>query len=234
MGIYVETRIRGTLDELWDRTQRPDLHQRWDARFSAITYLPRPDATQPQRFTYETRIGFGLAIRGIGETIGTRAANGQRTSALKFWSDDPKSLISVGSGYWKYIPDGDGVRFLTWYDYQTRFGMLGRLFDRAVFRPLMAWATAWSFDRLRLWIERGVTPEAALRRSVLHSATRACCVFLAGGVLARRLHRRPLLAALLTLLALLGALAWPPPADLPAARRCRRRPLPRPERLAHN
>ena len=66
MSIYVETRIRGTLDELWAKTQDPAQHERWDVRFSRITYLPRPDESLPQQFSYETRIGFGLKIEGIG------------------------------------------------------------------------------------------------------------------------------------------------------------------------
>jgi hypothetical protein len=153
MSIYVETRVRGHLEDLWQRTQDPVLHERWDLRFSEIDYLPR-DGHEPQRFRYETRIGFGLRVRGEGESMGTRdGAAGERTSALRFWSDDPKSLIREGSGYWRYVPTADGVRFLTWYDYRTRFGLLGRLVDRVLFRPLMGWATAWSFDRLRLWIE---------------------------------------------------------------------------------
>src|SRR5947209_2823906 len=67
MGIYVETFIHGSMEELWRRTQTPDLHEQWDLRFSHITYLPRPDLAEPQQFLYETRIGFGLAIRGKGE-----------------------------------------------------------------------------------------------------------------------------------------------------------------------
>ena len=178
MGIYVETVIRGSLDELWRRTQTPELHERWDLRFTDIEYLPRTDESQLQRFLYATRIGFGLAIRGEGETVGRREdRNGARTSALRFWSDDPKSLIAHGSGYWQYIPQPDGIRFLTWYDYRTRFGALGRAFDRAVFRPLLGWATAWSFDRLRLWIERDVDPRVALQRSLLHGLARASIGF---------------------------------------------------------
>ena len=65
----------------------------------------RADSSDPQRFLYETRIGFGLAIRGTGETLGQKSSgNGETTSALKFASDDPKSLIREGSGYWRYIP----------------------------------------------------------------------------------------------------------------------------------
>ena len=140
--------------------------------------MPRPDPAQPQRFLYATRIGFGLGIRGAGESTGSQEHAGQRVSALKFWSDDPKSLIAEGSGYWKYQQTGDGIRFLTWYDYRTRFGAAGRLFDRAVFRPLIGWATAWSFDRLRLWIERGIPPAVALRSSLIYASTRLALAFI--------------------------------------------------------
>jgi hypothetical protein len=162
--IYVEILIRAPLEEVWRVTQRPDLHQRWDLRFSRIEYLHRA-AGQPQRFLYATRLGFGLEIRGEGESAGSKEpADGSRTSALTFGSDDPRSLISTGSGYWRYVPTAQGTRFITRYDYDTRFGAAGRLLDRLLFRPLLGWATAWSFDRLRLWLEDGVTPEAALRR----------------------------------------------------------------------
>jgi hypothetical protein len=172
--IYVEIPIRAPLEELWRHTQSPDLHQRWDLRFTRIAYLPRPDPGAPQRFLYETRIGFGLAIAGEGETIGDRdLADGSRSSALRFWSDDAKSLIREGSGYWKYAPDHGAVRFLTRYDYAPRFGVPGRWLDALLFRPLLGWATAWSFDRLRRWLEHGLEPEAALRQALVHAVTRS-------------------------------------------------------------
>jgi hypothetical protein len=160
------------MDELWRLTQTPEAHRRWDLRFTDIRYLPRPDESQPQRFVYETRIGFGMAVRGEGESVGSREKDGARTSALKFSSADPKSLIESGAGYWKYVPTDDGIRFLTRYDYQTRFGAVGRAFDATVFRPLMGWATAWSFDRLRLWLEDGVDPGMAASLSLIHAAAR--------------------------------------------------------------
>src|SRR5260221_2496487 len=123
--IYVEIFIRGSMADLWEKTQNPSLHQRWDFRFTDIEYLPPHGDVQ--RLLYATRIGFGVRISGEGETVGTFGAeNGERSSALKFWSDDPKSLILKGSGYWKYIPQANGIRFLTWYDYQIRFGIVGR------------------------------------------------------------------------------------------------------------
>lgn len=171
MSIYVEILIRTPMDTLWQHTQDPAPHERWDLRFSTIEYLPRASEQEPQRFRYATRIGFGLAIAGEGESVGQRdLPDGERVSALKFSSGDARSLIRQGSGYWKYVPAPGGIRFLTWYDYRTRFGAVGAWADRLVFRPLMGWATAWSFDRLRLWLEEGITPEQAWRQFL----TRAC------------------------------------------------------------
>jgi hypothetical protein len=133
MSIYVEILIRSGIDDLWEKTQDPKLHQRWDLRLSEIDYLPRRPG-QAQKFLYKTRIGGGLRIEGAGESTGERDdTSGQRTSALKFWSDDPKSLIKLGSGYWKYIPGSGGIRFITWYDYRTRFGIIGQITDRVFF-----------------------------------------------------------------------------------------------------
>lgn len=172
-GIYVEIEIQDDLDHVWLLTQDPAFHERWDLRFSRIHYLPRSSSAEPQQFLYETRIGFGLSIKGTGESIGQRAsAVGDTTSSLKFASADPKSLIYEGSGYWRYVPTKSGIRFLTWYDYKVRFGIAGRLADRLVFRPLMGWATAWSFDRLRIWAETGRPPESTLAFSLIHAVTR--------------------------------------------------------------
>ena len=173
MSIYVEIVIRAPIEEVWEHTQKPELHERWDLRFSEIVYLPRRNATEPQCFRYTTRIGFGLQIAGEGESIGERnLANGSRSSALKFSSGDSRSIIREGSGYWKYLPIADGIRFITWYEYRTRFGALGRLFDRFVFQPLMGWATAWSFDRLRLWLEDGIHPTQAMKHTLVHIVAR--------------------------------------------------------------
>jgi len=172
-GIYVEVRIQAPLDDVWRFTQDPQLHQRWDLRFSQIEYLARPDPAEPQRFLYATRIGFGLSIRGTGESAGQRSSgDGDTTSSLRFASDDPKSLIESGTGYWRYVPTDSGLRFLTWYDYQVRFGALGRLVDRAIFRPIMGWATAWSFDCLRLWAEGKQSPESSLLLAGIHAVAR--------------------------------------------------------------
>ena len=178
-GIYVECLIRGSMDELWRLTQVPDQHQRWDLRFTRIQYLPRPDPGEPQRFLYETTLLPGLAVRGTGESAGERvSADGQAVSALKFASDQPWSLLRAGSGYWNYIPAADsGIRFLTWYDFESRFGRLGRWISSVTLKPAMGWATAWSFDRLRLWIEQGQTPEVSMRFAGIALLVRATVAF---------------------------------------------------------
>ena len=172
-GIYVECLIRGTMDEVWRLTQSPEVHQRWDMRFTVIQYLPKTTELEPQRFLYKTRIGPGLTVSGTGESVGERfLSDGSASSALKFASNDLKSLVTEGAGYWRYIPVAEGVCFLTWYDYRVRYGWLGNIVDRFIFRPLMGWATAWSFDRLRLWVEEGQTPEVSIMLAAIHAIAR--------------------------------------------------------------
>lgn len=138
------------------------MHQEWDLRFSEISYLPKKDPTDIQNFLYSTKIGFGIKVDGIGESVATKTKdNGESTSVLKFSSDSKISLIKEGSGYWKYVPETDGIKFFTGYDYETRWGLFGNLIDKLIFRPLMIWATAWSFDCLKNWIEKGLHPKQA-------------------------------------------------------------------------
>ncbi|WP_426446445.1 DoxX-like family protein [Paenibacillus sp. S-38] len=176
--IYVEIAMNTEMERLWEYTQSPQLHQQWDLRFSEILYLPRTDDREPQRFLYRTRIGFGLSVAGEGETMGTTEKNGVKTSVLKFSSGQSVSLIREGAGFWRYVPQGDGrIRFLTRYDYQTRFGAFGRLLDRFLFRPLMGWATAWSFDCLRLWLEKGIPPHLSGAKALTHTVCLAALSF---------------------------------------------------------
>lgn len=161
--LYIETKIKCDLDDLWTKTQEPSLHQEWDLRFSEISYLPKKDPTDPQEFLYSTKIGFGIKVNGIGESVATKTKdNGESTSVLKFSSDSLISIINQGSGYWKYVPETDGIKFFTGYDYETRWGLFGKLIDKYLFRPLMIWATAWSFDCLKNWIEKGLKPKQAI------------------------------------------------------------------------
>jgi len=156
-GVYVETGVSAGLDLLWRHTLDPRLHQRWDLRFTRIRYEPE-DGKGPRRFRYETSVLPGLTIAGIGVFAGDHSKlDGTRTSVLRFVATDRLSLIRSGHGYWRYLPTRDGVRFLTGYDYTPGWGRLGPVADRA-FRPLIGWATAWSFDRLRLWLDHGVPP----------------------------------------------------------------------------
>ncbi|MFI6489804.1 hypothetical protein [Streptomyces sp. NPDC050564] len=233
MGLYIEAHIRGDLDDLWARTQDPAQHRRWDLRFTEIDYLPRTDG-EPQRFRYATRVLPFLTVAGTGVSAGEKERpDGTRTSALRFASPHPLSLLAEGSGYWRYVPDGDGVRFLTGYDYRPRWGRLGAVADRLLFRPLLGWATAWSFDRLRLWLERGITPERALRNWLAEQAVRAlvllaaCSGLVCGALVDAAGPPAPLAlfaTPVLAVPAVLATLFAPPLAGTPAARRCLRTP----------
>jgi len=218
-ALYVETLIRSPSEQVWRLTQEPDQHQRWDLRFTEIDYLPRPDPAQPQRFRYAVRVLPGLSVSGVGLCAGELIRpDGTRTSALRFASAHPLSLIRSGSGYWRYVPTPDGIRFLTGYDYQPGWGRLGPSADRLL-RPLMGWATAWSFDRLRLWLEDGVSPRRSLHRALLEAGAR-------GAVCAGAWWGLPVPGALLvTVTAVLAPLS----SRTPSARRCLRRP---PDRLS--
>ena len=157
-ALYVEILIRAPMERVWELTQDPALHPRWDARFTAI----RPSGTRDdgaQTFDYE--LSFGVhTIRGTGVSLGERrSARGDRTSALLFSTTDPLSPLGDGRGYWRYTQEDDGVRFVTGYDYAPGWGALGRLLDPILTRRLVWWLTAWSFDRLRLWAESGIEPE---------------------------------------------------------------------------
>lgn len=91
---------------------------------------------------------------------------------LTFACASPLSPIESGSGYWRYQPlDGASTQFETGYDYRPRYRRPDRLF-----RPAMAWATAWSFDRLRLWAERGIPAEVSLALALLEAFARGALV----------------------------------------------------------
>ena len=168
--IYVESRIRASMERMWEATQKADEHQRWDARFGSITYAPAGDG-EPHRFTYGTTVAPGITIGGTGESLGDRdRPDGTRWSGLKFWATDRRSIVDAGAGYWRYVPTEDGIRFLTRFDYRPRWGRFGEVIDRAVFRPAFGWTTAWSFDRLRLWLEEGIPPEHSRDQAVAHAA----------------------------------------------------------------
>ncbi|QPW49222.1 hypothetical protein G9298_16185 [Bacillus thuringiensis] len=166
--IYVATEMKTTIEKLWEYTQEPDLHTEWDARFTEISYLEKKEG-EAQKFLYKTKIGFGLEIGGEGESIGEiRKETGERISSLKFWTDNTLSLIRKGRGYWKYTPHKECIHFETQYDYDTRYGRIGNVIDSYMFRPLLGWATAWSFDALKLWLEKGLHPSLLIRRTMTY------------------------------------------------------------------
>jgi hypothetical protein len=161
--IYVETFIRAELDRVWEFTQDTELHPRWDLRFSSIT----PTGTMADganRFRYELRLPLHR-LAGTGISLGERRrADGTRTSALRFTTQDRLSPLGDGRSYWRYVPTSSGVRFITGYDYLPGWGGVA---DALGVRWLLGWLTAWSFDRLRIWAETGQPPEAWPLRSVL-------------------------------------------------------------------
>lgn len=162
-AIRVEIDIAADLDLVWNLTQEPVAHTRWDARFSRITPLDHT-AAGVWRFRYERRLLLHTIV-GTGIAHGTRiATDGSRTSALRFTTGDRWSPLRDGRGFWRYEPGPQGVRFITGFDYEPGWG---RALDRIV-RPVVAWLTAVSFARLRRWAERDEVPEAwPIRRLIL-------------------------------------------------------------------
>lgn len=136
-------------------TQEPHIHTEWDARFTEISYVEKQEG-EPQKFYIKQRSDLGLKqLEKVNRQI--RKETGERISSLKFWTDNTLSLIQIGRGYWKYTPCKEHIHFETQYDYDTRYGRIGNVIDFYMFRPLLGWATAWSFDALKLWLEKGFT-----------------------------------------------------------------------------
>lgn len=226
-ALHVETAMAagpGTADRLWSTTQDPSLHPRWDLRFSAI--VPRGvDEAGRQEFTYSLALPHPrlalVTVTGTGTSTGERrSTEGAGTSSISFLSHSSLSPLARGSGYWRYAPDDGRIRFVTGYDYRPGWGVLGAAADPWLTRPLVGWATAWSFDRLRLWVERGQPPERSRTLALAWAGVSASAVVV-GLAAARRQGGPERWAGLLLALVSLGA---PPPARVPAARRCRRRP----------
>lgn len=221
--IYVEAGIRAPIERVWKLSQDPALHPRWDLRFSRIIPIERNEQGL-LHFRYEFCLPFHV-IQGTGTSLGHRhRSDGQATSVLKFDTADPVSPIGQGSGYWRYIPTGDGVRFITGYNYQPGMGSLGKALDSWVFRPALGWATAISFDRLRMWAESDLDPQDSRKRWFLDATTRAGGLLTACLLLRRALAGRSAGPAALGLTA--AAASWILPAHwtVPRAGRCLRRP----------
>ncbi|MUV36366.1 putative membrane protein YndG [Lentibacillus sp. JNUCC-1] len=166
--ICVETSINGDMDEVWEKTQNPKMHEQWDLRFTSITYLPK-QPNEPQRFTYRRTIIPGISVKGWGDSVSHHhSEDGSRTSSLHFGTEQKTSPIKEGRGVWKCKSEGDSIQFSTQYDYETHYGNVGHLFDGLLFRPLMKWGTALSFDVLKRWVEIGEEPATQYRRFFTH------------------------------------------------------------------
>jgi hypothetical protein len=143
--VHVAVRLRATLAEVWRITQDHRLHPSWDHRFTAITMLS-DHITTGTCMRYEKRI-FGMVVRGFGRY---KLHRPMQQSTFEFWSDDPRSPIRRGVGLWRYVPAPDGsVEFRTSYDYEVRWGLLGRVLDRVILRSWFQRETERSFARLR-------------------------------------------------------------------------------------
>lgn len=198
--IYVEIEVRDDIDKIWEYSQNPKLHEQWDLRFSSITYNAKKPGEDMQRFMYTTKVMPGIQVAGWGQSKGTHEkASGEKTSALHFGTKQLLSPIAEGRGYWKYIPHEEGTTFLTQYDYTVRFGVLGKAVDR-LFRPIMGWGTALSFDVLKRWIEAGESPKTQYRRFFAFYAISFLFAFvwLYQGLVPKVITQHPLEISLLT------------------------------------
>lgn len=204
--IYVEMDINCSIDKAWQFTQQPGMHEQWDLRFSSITYNEKAHPDDPQRFTYTTKVVPGIVVSGWGESKGSHEKkSGVKTSSLHFGTSQLISPIKEGRGYWQYIPKEKGITFLTLYDYDTRYGVIGRLFD-TLFRPLMGWATALSFNVLARWIEVGESPKTQYWRFFSYYSITLLFIFvwLYQGLVPKIIGQHPLEIEMLTKLSPLG------------------------------
>ncbi|WP_146067624.1 hypothetical protein [Cryobacterium sp. M25] len=88
--IYVEIEINADADRVWQLTQDPAQHPRWDLRFSSITPVAALP-TRGNRFVYQRRTLLHT-ITGTGTSLGERQRpDGTRTSALRFTTSDKLS-----------------------------------------------------------------------------------------------------------------------------------------------
>jgi len=159
--IVVEAMIPAPVELVWERTQDPDQHVLWDIRFTRIRNLDRIDERGFNLMDYRTKIGFGIEVCGYGHYLQSTPLV---LSTFEFDSDDWKSLITRGRGIWLYKTTDGGTYFKTVYDYDNRFGVIGRIIDALLFRNLIRLATEWGFETLRLWCMGDSTALKSRRR----------------------------------------------------------------------
>jgi hypothetical protein len=146
--IVVEVIINAPVDVVWTRSQDPVQHVAWDIRFTQIEYLPEKDARGFNLMDYRTNVALGIEVKGLGRYLHTTE---NEHSSFEFDSDDWKSIITKGKGVWIYTPRPNGTHFKTVYDYEPRYGIVGKFIDTIFFRPLLQLSTEWSFETLSLW-----------------------------------------------------------------------------------
>jgi hypothetical protein len=146
--IVVEALIPAPVEVVWERTQEPLQHVSWDIRFTHISYRDEVDARGFRVLDYRTDVAFGIVVKGIGRYLHSTPLE---HSSFEFDSDDWKSIISNGRGVWIYESRPEGTYFKTVYDYDRRYGILGRALDGLLFRRLLQLSTEWGFETLRLW-----------------------------------------------------------------------------------
>ncbi|WP_142036494.1 hypothetical protein [Arthrobacter sp. SLBN-100] len=197
------------------------MHAKWDLRFSRIVPLSI-DGEGVQQFRCEFRLPFHT-MHGTGTSLGNRdRSDGQSTSVLKFDTFDPLSPIGRGSGYWRYIPTKAGLRFITGYNYSPGMGALGKLMDSWLFRPALGWATAVSFDRLRMWADFDLDPKASRNRWFMDAVARAVGIVTAALLLRAAVEKRNATAAIACLAVAGASCLVPPHRTVPRAGRCLR------------
>ena len=142
--IHVSVEVPATLQELWDVTQDHHRHPAWDHRFDRI-HMHAERIETGTEMTYEKTV-LGVTIRGWGRY---QLHLPRKQSTFAFGSPDLRSLIEEGIGLWRYREVRPGfVELSTSYTYRVRWGVIGRIFDRVLFRPLFQWETENSFRRL--------------------------------------------------------------------------------------
>jgi hypothetical protein len=153
--LHVAVRLRASLEAVWDLTQDHRVHPAWDHRFSRIEMLD--DTIRAGTEMRYERAVLGMTIRGFGRY---KLLRRHTQSTFEFWSDDPRSLIRRGVGLWLYRRlEGGLVEFRTSYTYTVRWGLIGRLIDRLVFRRFFQRETERSFRRLaERYFPEGASP----------------------------------------------------------------------------
>jgi hypothetical protein len=152
--IVVDAVVPASVDIVWERTQEPLSHVKWDIRFTAIRYLDDVDARGYHLMDYRTNIAFGIEVAGVGRYLHSTP---RKSSTFEFDSSDWKSIIKDGRGVWLYQDAEGATYFKTVYDYDARYGWLGSLLDWLIFRRLLQLATEWGFETLRRWCAGDLT-----------------------------------------------------------------------------